>query len=119
MVVATAGETASLTREFVGETNRVQEHTQTYPPGNQHQKGPICLWVAGKVTESLWRAGQAALFPLGPSPTYSSTSQPRAFPCPGKYLRLGPLLRNIHAETKNTDQMKEQIKTPEKNTAKQ
>ena len=23
--------------------------TQTYPPGNQHQKVPICLWVAEKV----------------------------------------------------------------------
>ena len=61
-----AGETPSLTGEFVGETHRVLECTQTDPHGNQHQKGPICLWVAGEVTESLQRAEQAALFPLRP-----------------------------------------------------
>ena len=48
--VEVAGETLSLTGEFVGETHRVLECTQTYPPGNQHQKGPICLWVLGEVT---------------------------------------------------------------------
>ena len=61
-----AKETPSLTGEFVGETHRVLEHTQTHPPGNQHQKGPICLWVEGEVTESQLTAQQAALFPLGP-----------------------------------------------------
>ena len=50
-VVALVGEIPSLTREFVGETHRVPECTQTYPPGNQHQKGPIYLWVVGEVTE--------------------------------------------------------------------
>ena len=63
-----AGETPSLTGEFVGETHRVLEHTQTHPPRNQHQKGPICLWVAKEVTESQLRAEQAALFPLRPLP---------------------------------------------------
>ena len=57
------GETASLTGEFVGETHRVLECTQTHPPGNPHQKGPICLWVAEVVTESLPRGKQATLFP--------------------------------------------------------
>ena len=42
----------SLTGEFVGETHRVLEYTQNHPPWNQHQKGPICLWVVAKVTES-------------------------------------------------------------------
>ena len=34
--VEAAGETPRLTGEFVGKTHRVLEHTQTYPPGNQH-----------------------------------------------------------------------------------
>ena len=41
-IEAAAGETPSLTGEFIGENHRVLEHTQTHPPGNQHQKGPIC-----------------------------------------------------------------------------
>ena len=62
------GETPSLTREFIRETHRILEYTQTHPPGNQHQKGPICLSVAGGVTESEFRAEQAALFPPWPLP---------------------------------------------------
>ena len=54
-----AGEIPSLTGEFVRETHRVLEHTQTHPHWNQHQKGPICLWVVGEVTESQWRVQQA------------------------------------------------------------
>ena len=50
------GEIPSLTGEFIGETHRVLEHTQNHPPGNQHEKGPICLWVVEEVTESLPRA---------------------------------------------------------------
>ena len=68
MWVVVVGETPSLTGEFIGETNRVLECTQTHPPGNQHQKGPIGLWVAEEVTESRQRAKQVALFPLGPLP---------------------------------------------------
>ena len=59
---------SQLHREFIGETHRVLEHVQIHPPGNQHQKGPIYLWVPGEVTESWLRAQQAALFPLTPSP---------------------------------------------------
>ena len=63
------GETPRLTGEFVGETHRVPECTQTYhPPGNQQQKGPICLWVAGEVTESQLRAERVPLFDLRPLP---------------------------------------------------
>ena len=40
-VEAAAGETPSLTGEFVGETHRVLERTQTHPPRKQHQRGPI------------------------------------------------------------------------------
>ena len=68
MGTAAAGETPSLTEEFVGETHRVLERPQTHPPGNQHQTGPICLWVVGEVTESPQRAEQVPLFPLGPLP---------------------------------------------------
>ena len=67
-VEAGMGEIPSLTGEFVGETHRVLEHTQTHPPGNQHQKVPLCLWVMGEVTQSQWKAEQEALFPLGPVP---------------------------------------------------
>ena len=66
--VEAAQETPSLTGEFVGEICRGLEHTQDHPPGNQHLKGPICLWVAEEVTESQQRAEQAALFPLRPLP---------------------------------------------------
>ena len=68
MGIAAVGETPSLREVFVGETHRVLECTQTHPPGSQHQKGPICLWVAEEVTENRQRAEQAALFPLGPLP---------------------------------------------------
>ena len=64
--VATEGEALNLTREFVRETHRVLEHTQNHPPRNQHQKGPVCLWVVEEVTESWQRAEQVALFPLRP-----------------------------------------------------
>ena len=68
MVVAVAGETPSLTGEFVGETHRVLEYIEAHTCGNQHQKGPICLWVAGEVTESWLRAEQVAFFSLGMLP---------------------------------------------------
>ena len=68
MRVEAAGETPSLIGEFVGEIHRVLEHTQTQPHRNQHQKGPLCLWVAGEVTENQQRTAQAALVPLGPLP---------------------------------------------------
>ena len=36
-----AGETPSLTGEFVGETHRGLERTQADPLGRQHEKGPL------------------------------------------------------------------------------
>ena len=68
MKVAEAGETPSLIGEFIGETNRVLECTQTNQPRKKHQKGPTCLWVVGEVTENQQRSVQAALFPLDPLP---------------------------------------------------
>ena len=68
MRLVVSGETPSLTGQFIGETDRVLECTQTHPPGNQHEKGPICLWVAPEVTESQQRVEQVALFLLGPLP---------------------------------------------------
>ena len=70
-VEAAAGDTPSLTGEFIGEINRFL-HIPAHPPGNQHQKDPIGLWVAGKVTENRQRAEQVALFPLGPLPHIQS-----------------------------------------------
>ena len=52
MSVVAWGETPSLTGEFIGETHSVLERTQSQPPGNQHRKGPICLWKAREMTES-------------------------------------------------------------------
>ena len=65
-VAAAARKTPNLRGEFIGETHRVLKHTNTYPPWNQHQKGPICLWVVGKLTDSQPRTEQTALFPLRP-----------------------------------------------------
>ena len=64
MGVVVVGETLNLTEEFVRQTYRVLECTQTYPPWNHHRKGPICLWVVEEVTESRSRAEQVVLFPL-------------------------------------------------------
>ena len=64
MEVVVVGETASLTGESVGGTHRVLEHIQTHSPRYQHQKGPICLWVAGEVTESGVKSEQVTLFPF-------------------------------------------------------
>ena len=85
-----AGETPSLTGEFVRETHRVLERTQTHPLGKQHQKGPIWLLVAEGVTEIRQRVEQRPLLPLGPSPTYSVTAQWPVLPRPGEHLRLRP-----------------------------
>ena len=67
-VEAAVGETPSLTGEFIGETKLVIEYTQPHPPRNQHQKGPVGLWVVGEVTENRPRAEQVALFLLRPIP---------------------------------------------------
>ena len=66
--VAAVGETPSLKGQFTGETHRALRQTQADLPGNQHQKGPICLWVVEGVTESRQRAEQVALCPLRPLP---------------------------------------------------
>ena len=59
-----SGRNSQSLGEFIRETHRVLEHT----PWNQHQKGPISLWVVEEVTENLPRAEQMELFPLGPLP---------------------------------------------------
>ena len=65
MGIAVAGESpVSQESESIGETHRVLELTQNHPPRNQHQKGPICLWIAGEVTKSQTRGKQVALFSL-------------------------------------------------------
>ena len=101
MIVEAAGETHSLKGELVGEIHRVLQSTENHPPGNQHQKDPICFWVAEEVTESQLRAKQVALFPLRPIPHIQSQNAARWLPHPGEYLRLHPLFCNRHAETKN------------------
>ena len=63
-VGAAVGETHSLMGEVVGKTHRGLECAQAHPLGNQHQRGPLGLWVAGEVTESWQRVEQVPLFPL-------------------------------------------------------
>ena len=86
-----AGKTPSLTGEVAGETHRGLECAQAHPLRNQHQRGPIRLWVAEGVTEIPWRVELAPLLPLGPSPTYSVTAQQPVLPRPWEHLRLRPL----------------------------
>ena len=68
MRVVLVGDTSSLTEDTIGGAHKILECTQAHPPGNQHQKGQICLSVAREVTESQPRAEQEALFPLRPLP---------------------------------------------------
>ena len=89
-VGAAAGETPSLTGEVVGETHRGLERAQARPLGNQHQKGPVWLWVEGGVTEIQQRVEQVPLLPLGSSPKYSVTAQQPALPGPSEHLRVRP-----------------------------
>ena len=116
--VVVVEETPSLTGEFVGGTHRVLECTQAHPPGNQHQKGPICLWVAGEVTKSQepskWHCSLS-----DPCPTYSATIQWCRLPHPGEHLRLHPLLGNRCAETKKKGPNEGRGQSSRKNTTKQ
>ena len=61
--------------EVVGETHRGLECAQAHPLGNQHQRGPVSLWVAQLVTTIRWTVEQAPLLPLGPYTRYSITAQ--------------------------------------------
>ena len=90
--------TPSITGECVGETNRVLECTQTHPPRNHHQKGPICLWVKEEVTESHREPSKRHCSLSDPSPTYSVTTSDM-LPHLGEHLRLCPLQWDTCAET--------------------
>ena len=89
-VGAAAGETPSLTGEVVGETHRGLECAQAHPLGNQHQRGPIGLWVLKGVIEILQTVEQAPLLALGPSPKYSLSAAKSSYPDPCEHLRLHP-----------------------------
>ena len=85
---------SQLHKEFAAETHRVLKSTQTHPPGNQHQKGPICLWVAGKwlKTGREWRKWHCSL--LDPLPHKG------VLPRHGESLRFCPFLCKRWAKTK-------------------
>ena len=78
-VEAAVGESPILTGEFAEETQRVLELTKNHPPRNRHQKGPILLWVMGKVTESQQSAEHYSF--LDPSTTYSVAMQQHGLSC--------------------------------------
>ena len=69
-----AGETPSLIGELIGETHRVLECAQAHPLRNHYQRGPICLWVAGEVTESQQRAEQGTV-PLCTPPPHTASQR--------------------------------------------
>ena len=81
MGVEAAGETPSLTGEFLAETNGVVEHTQAHSPMNQHHKGSIWLWVAGEVTENQQRVEQVGTVPSQTPPPHTA-SQRNDVGCP-------------------------------------
>ena len=112
--VVAVGETPSLTGEFVGEIHGVLDHTQGHPPGNQHKKGPICLWVVVEVTESWLRAEQEVLFLLGPCPHIQHHHTVTWVTLPWQIPKAPPLNVTGSPRQRNMAQMKEQIKTPEK-----
>ena len=87
------GGTPNLTGEFIGETHWVLKHTQNHPPANQHQKGPICLWVEEEVTKELQsqRAELVALFPLGPLPLIQHHNTATWVAPPWQILKVLPL----------------------------
>ena len=64
----------------IRESHRVQEYTQTHPPGNQHQKGPICLWVACLCLKASLETSKQHCSLSDPSPTYSTTTQQNELP---------------------------------------
>ena len=109
--MAAVEETPSLTGEFVGETHRVLECTQTHPLRNQHQKGPICLGVVREVTESWQRAKQVVLFPLGTLPHIQHHNAAKWLPHPGEHLSSAPYNVTAVLRQKSMALMKEQIKT--------
>ena len=71
-VEAAAGETPSLTGEFIAETHRVLEHTQTHLIGKQQQKGPIGLWVVEGMTENQ-QSGSSTIAPYGIPPPHTES----------------------------------------------
>ena len=105
MGVEAVGETPSLTGESVGETHRVLEYTQTHLPRNQHQKGPLCLWVLGEVAEGWQRVEQVALFPLGPLLHIQHHNAATWVALPWLTPKAPPLYITGNAETKQTAQL--------------
>ena len=89
--IGAAEETLSLTGDFAGETHRALEHTKTHPPGNQHQKSIICLWVVVEVTESWQRAQQVTLFLLRPLPHMECHNAAMQVALPWPILKDPPL----------------------------
>ena len=73
----------------------------------------ICLWVMGDMTESQWRADQAALFLLRPPALHTGHNAETRVAPPWRTTKVPPLtMQQLHP--RNMAQMKEQIKTPEK-----
>ena len=69
MGVVVVGETPSLTGESIGQAQEILECTQAHPPGNQHLKGPIYLWVAVEVIESQQELSKWHCSPSDHAPT--------------------------------------------------
>ena len=97
--VEAAGETPSLTGNFVGETHRVLEHTQAHPVIST-RKAQFACGQQRKWLKASWELNKQHCSLSDPSPIYSFTTQWQGLPHPFKYLRLCPLQSNRQAERK-------------------
>ena len=89
------------------------ECTKAHPPRNQDQQGPLCLWVAGEVTESWPRAEQAPFFPLRPLPHIQCHNAATWVALAGRIPKTPTLNVTGMLRPKN-DPNEEKIKAPEK-----
>ena len=109
-----AGETPSLTGEFLGEAHKVLEGTQTHLPANQHMKGHNLL-VGSKGREGTYRKwGESQASGIVPSLTLPPQTVPQCSKAGCPTLANVPYNITGALRRRNMAQMKEQIKTPEK-----
>ena len=64
----------SITNLKTKHNQNCQKHTQTHSHGNQHQKGPIRLWVVGEVTENQ-QSGAKSIVPSRTPPLHTGSQR--------------------------------------------
>ena len=115
MGVALVGETPSLTGEFVGETHRVLECTQTHPPRNQHLKRHNLLVGSRGADRKHGKNGASGIVPsLNPSPQTAPQCNKEGCPTLANTQGSATYILTCVLRQRNMAQMKDQVKTPEK-----